>query len=130
VRQGWRSGSWRRGARHAAVPPFELRNLLDLPLALKFGLLVAVVMALSRWLAMNFGQAGLLAGAAAAGLADIDAITVSLGRLIVDNVVGSHQAAAGVVLAAARQMSEWRGDRTAATAAAALPTVRSGTTAP
>jgi uncharacterized membrane protein (DUF4010 family) len=67
---------------------------------LKFGLFVAIVMALSRWLTLNFGQTGLLAGAAAAGLADVDAITVSLGRLVVDGVVGSHQAAAGVVLAA------------------------------
>jgi uncharacterized membrane protein (DUF4010 family) len=89
---------WR--ARDAAAPPVELRNPLDLPLALKFGLFVGIVMALSRWLTLSFGQTGLLAGAAAAGLADVDAITVSLGRLVVDGVVGSHQAAAGIVLAA------------------------------
>jgi uncharacterized membrane protein (DUF4010 family) len=88
---------WARGA---AVPPIELRNPLDLPLALKFGLFAAVVMALSRWLATHFGQSGLLAGAAAAGLADVDAITLSLGQLVVDRIVGSREAAAGVAVAA------------------------------
>jgi uncharacterized membrane protein (DUF4010 family) len=88
---------WARGA---AVPPIELRNPLDLPLALKFGLFTAVVMALSRWLATHFGQSGLLAGAAAAGLADVDAITVSLGQLVVDRIAGSHEAAVGVAVAA------------------------------
>ena len=88
---------WARGS---AVPPIELRNPLDLPLALKFGLFTAVVMALSRWLATHFGQSGLLAGAAAAGLADVDAITVSLGQLAVDGIAGPREVALGVAVAA------------------------------
>jgi uncharacterized membrane protein (DUF4010 family) len=90
---------WRAPA--TELPALELRNPLDLSLALQFGLFVAVVMALSRWLTLTFGQAGLLAGAAAAGFADVDAISISLGRLVVDGIVGWWSAGAGIILAAA-----------------------------
>ena len=90
---------WR--VRATELPALELRNPLDLPLVLKFGVFVAVVLALSRWLTLTFGQTGLLAGAAAAGFADVDAISVSLGRMVVDGIVGSRNAGAGVILAAA-----------------------------
>lgn len=89
---------WR--VRATELPALELRNPLDLPLVLKFGVFVAVVLALSRWLTLTFGQTGLLAGAAAAGFADVDAISISLGRMVVDGIVGSRSAAAGVILAA------------------------------
>jgi uncharacterized membrane protein (DUF4010 family) len=89
---------WR--ARGSLAPPVELRNPLDLPLALKFGLFVAAVMALNRWLVATYGNTLLFTGAAAAGLADVDAITVSLGRLAEEGLIGGRDAATGVLVAA------------------------------
>jgi uncharacterized membrane protein (DUF4010 family) len=90
---------WR--LRTTDLPALELRNPLELSLALQFGVFVALVMALSRWLALTFGQAGLLAGAAAAGFADVDAISISLGRLAVEGIVGWWNAGTAIVLAVA-----------------------------
>lgn len=58
-----------------------LKNPLDLGAVLKFSALLTVIMAVAK-IAMNiFGDAGLYALAAASGVADVDAITLSVVRL-------------------------------------------------
>lgn len=75
------------------------RNPLELTSALTFGGLLALVMLLGEALTEWFGDAGTYALAAASGVADVDAITLSLARmggqnLDVDTVV------LGIVIAA------------------------------
>jgi uncharacterized membrane protein (DUF4010 family) len=56
-------------------------NPLELKSALFFGALLALMMLLGRALTDWFGEAGVYALAAASGLADVDAITLSLARM-------------------------------------------------
>ena len=56
-------------------------NPLDLPAALKFGLLLGAVIVVSRGLHAWLGDRGLYLGAAAAGLADVDAIALSIAEI-------------------------------------------------
>jgi uncharacterized membrane protein (DUF4010 family) len=72
---------WRQHARQDTEMVSPLRNPLELKTALVFGLLLALVMLLGRALKAWFGDTGLLALAAASGVADVDAITLSLARL-------------------------------------------------
>jgi uncharacterized membrane protein (DUF4010 family) len=76
-----------------------LKNPLELKTALGFGLLLALVMLLGKGLKNMFGEAGVLALAAASGVADVDAITLSLARMSLDDLV-ARIAVSGIVLAA------------------------------
>ena len=69
------------GRGRQAASTFELKNPFDLPEVLRFGALLtavsfAVVLVRAYW-----GDAGLLGLAAISGLADVDAITLSVARL-------------------------------------------------
>jgi uncharacterized membrane protein (DUF4010 family) len=90
----YRAGAGGAGAEVRFSNPFEFG------MALKFGLVLAVVLlgveALNRWA----GASGLYAGAAVAGLADVDAITLSLGRMS-KAVLEPRVAAGGILVAAA-----------------------------
>jgi uncharacterized membrane protein (DUF4010 family) len=77
-----------------------LKNPLELATAVKFGLLLALVMLLGEALQERFGDAGVLALAAASGVADVDAITLSLARMSQDELA-TRVAAFGIVIAAA-----------------------------
>ncbi|MEJ2176243.1 MAG: MgtC/SapB family protein, partial [bacterium] len=68
----------RRQSRVQSYEASPLRNPLDLRTALGFGLLLAVVMLLGKALQELSGEAGVLVLAAASGVADVDAITLSL----------------------------------------------------
>jgi uncharacterized membrane protein (DUF4010 family) len=92
--------SWRRQPRPPADAGSPLRNPLELGTALGFGLLLAAILLLGTALQHWFGDAGVLALAAASGVADVDAITLSLARLSQDEL-GLRIAALGIVLAAA-----------------------------
>ena len=81
-----------------AVSP--LKNPLELKTALSFGLLLALVMLLGKALQNWFGEVGVLALAAASGIADVDAITLSLARMSQDDLVLAI-AVTGIVIAAA-----------------------------
>jgi uncharacterized membrane protein (DUF4010 family) len=59
----------------------KLKNPLDLPAVLTFGALLAVIMALANGLAVWAGSAGAYALAAASGIVDVDAISLSMARL-------------------------------------------------
>ena len=73
--------SWRTQPSDPGDTVSALRNPLELSTAVGFGVLLAVVLVLGQALRSRFGDAGLLALAAASGLADVDAITLSLSRL-------------------------------------------------
>lgn len=93
----WR---WRQGPRKEAEVESPLRNPLELGTAVGFGLLLAAVLLLGAALESWFGDAGVLALAAASGVADVDAITLSLARMGQDELA-LRIAALGIVLAAA-----------------------------
>ncbi len=75
------------------------RNPLELTSALTFGGLLALVMLLGRALTEWFGDAGVYALASASGIADVDAITLSLSRMSSEELVATT-AALGIVIAA------------------------------
>ena len=77
-----------------------LKNPLELKTALSFGLLLAIVMLFGQALKHWFGEIGVLALAAASGVADVDAITLSLARMSQSELV-LHTAVTGIVIASA-----------------------------
>ncbi|MDT8439282.1 MAG: MgtC/SapB family protein [Wenzhouxiangellaceae bacterium] len=85
--------------RNPAEAELDPGNPLELRSALTFGALLAVVMlageGLTRWL----GEAGIYALAAASGVADVDAVTLSLARMAGGDLRLSL-AALGIVIAA------------------------------
>ncbi|EIJ34367.1 MgtC/SapB family protein [Thiothrix nivea] len=81
-------------------PRTQLRNPLELKTALGFGLLLALILLLGRALQEWLGETGVLLLAAASGVADVDAITLSLARLS-QNGLALQVAAYGIVIAAA-----------------------------
>ncbi len=91
---------WRAESRQKTETVSPLRNPLELKTALGFGLLLALVMLLGKALQNWFGEAGVLALAAASGVADVDAITLSLARMSQDELT-SRIAVTGIVIAAA-----------------------------
>lgn len=77
----------------------EVRNPLDLSTALRFGLFLAAVMVLSRGLEAWIGDRGLYLGAAATGLADVDAIALSAAAMAGRGDVTASVAAVAVLIA-------------------------------
>ncbi len=92
---------WRRPGR-AATPAgsgVTVSNPFELWPAVQFGLLLAAVMFLAVALRHWLGDAGVYLLAAASGLADVDAITLSLARMAAGDLP-PQVAARGIVLAA------------------------------
>lgn len=71
---------WRRRSPVTDGAP-ELGSPLSLPTALGFGVFLAIVMLLSRAFTAEFGESALYGVAAMSGLADVDAITLSVADL-------------------------------------------------
>lgn len=69
---------WRRSEPQSAAERTRMRNPFELGPALFFAALLAAIMVLSRALREHFGDAGLYLLAAVSGLADVDAITLSI----------------------------------------------------
>ncbi len=72
---------WRRRGASEEGAEVRLDNPLALGLALRFGLLLALVMGLARLLSEWFGETGLITVAAFSGLLDVNAITLTIARL-------------------------------------------------
>ncbi len=77
-----------------------LNNPLELRTAVSFGLLLTLVLLLSKALQAWLGEAGVLMLAVASGVADVDAITLSLARMSEDQL-GIRIAVSGILIAAA-----------------------------
>lgn len=88
---------------HSQAPSDEvsttLRNPLELKSALGFGVLLAIILLAGKALQIWFGEAGLLALAAASGITDVDAINLSLAGMTADGLA-PRVAVMGVVIAA------------------------------
>lgn len=69
---------WHRDNQHLAGPVSAITNPLEIRAALGFGLLLAIVMFLAVFLRETFGDAGVLVLATVSGIADVDAIVLSL----------------------------------------------------
>ncbi len=77
-----------------------LSNPLELKTAVSFGLLLALVMLLGKALQAWLGETGVLMLATASGIADVDAITLSLARMSQDDLA-IRIAVMGILIAAA-----------------------------
>ncbi len=87
-------------AGHKETPAkLDLKNPFEFNTALQFGGLLAVILVLSRALQEWFGTAGLFALSAASGLADVDAITLSLSQMTGETIT-ARSAAVGITIAA------------------------------
>ncbi len=91
---------WRASRETKAGSGARLPNPLELKAAVSFGALLALIMLLGQALKAWAGTGGLLALAGASGLADVDAITLSLARMSADDLA-APTAVIGVVIAAA-----------------------------
>lgn len=77
----------------------QFSNPFDLMSAIKFGLLYALVLLISRAAQMYLGDTGLYLSSIVSGLADVNAITLSMAELSRSGVLGMDQAALAIVLA-------------------------------
>ena len=77
---------------------FKLRNPVELGQALQFGLLLALIILATHAARAWLGEAGIYLLAIVSGIADVDAITISMSRLGLGEV--SIRSAAIAVLAA------------------------------
>lgn len=96
---------WQRSAQgkqpQSASIKTTLRNPFSLSVALKFGLLLAVIMLLSRFLTLSFGNIGIYVLAAASGIADVDAIALSITNMVSGlNNISLDTASKGILIAA------------------------------
>jgi uncharacterized membrane protein (DUF4010 family) len=89
-----------RGARADGTPEMNIGNPLRIGLALQFAAFLAGVLLAGRFLAERFGDTGLIASAAVAGLLDVDAITLSVGRMASEGVVAARSATWAIFVAA------------------------------
>lgn len=81
--------------------PQTVQNPFRLGPAITFGLLYAVILVLSNWAQSYFGDAGVYLSSVVAGLADVDAITLSMAQLHESGDLGAATATRAIVIAAA-----------------------------
>jgi uncharacterized membrane protein (DUF4010 family) len=72
---------WLRHGAAASVESFNLRNPVELGQAIQFGVFLAVVFLLTKAIHIWLGDIGIYVVAGIAGVADVDALTVSLSRM-------------------------------------------------
>ncbi|MFW6318379.1 MAG: MgtC/SapB family protein [Halorubrum sp.] len=89
-----------RTATDETVEPGELKNPFRLRPALLFGVVFAVVLLVSEHAHEWFGTSGVYATAFLSGLADVDAMTITLSRLAAEGTISTRVATTGIVIAA------------------------------
>jgi uncharacterized membrane protein (DUF4010 family) len=72
---------WRPTGNETIAGPLELKNPFDLTVVLGFGAILAAIMVLAKALTAWTDTTAVMALAAVSGLADVDAITLSMARL-------------------------------------------------
>lgn len=77
----------------------EITNPIDLGAAIRFGLLYALVLLVSRAAHLYFGDTGIYVSSILSGLADVDAITLSMSELSGAGAVKLTTASQSIVLA-------------------------------
>lgn len=81
-------------------PELQIDNPFKITMALKFGALLALIMVLAAAMQEWFGDQGIYVLSIISGLADVDAITISLSRLALGDL-SEDVAVMGIVLASA-----------------------------
>ena len=89
---------WRAGA--AETAGVDVENPFRLRPALFFGVVFAAVLLVSEQAHAWFGASGIYATAFLSGLADVDAITITLSRLSGDGAISREVATTGIVVGA------------------------------
>ncbi|OGT65903.1 MAG: hypothetical protein A3I13_04025 [Gammaproteobacteria bacterium RIFCSPLOWO2_02_FULL_47_50] len=79
--------------------PLTLHNPFQISMALKFGILLGVVILLAEAMKEWFGDQGIYVLSVLSGLMDVDAITLSLSRIAINNL-SETTAVRGIILAA------------------------------
>ena len=79
----------------------QVKNPMELWSAIKFGLVFAVVMFVSRAGYHYFGSLGMYVTGVLAGLVDVDAFTISAARLAHDSILAPNTANASILVACA-----------------------------
>ena len=77
----------------------QFSNPFDLISAIKFGLLYALILLISRTAQMYLGDTGLYLSSVVSGLADVDAITLSMAELSRSGLLQADKAGLAIVLA-------------------------------
>jgi uncharacterized membrane protein (DUF4010 family) len=98
---GWFAWRSRDTEPEDAAHELVTRNPLDLWFALKFGLLLTVIMVVSRASQSLLGNRGLFTLAGISGLADVDAITLSVSSMVRQGQANLEAAAIAILIAAA-----------------------------
>lgn len=91
---------WFRKDSASSEPEIEVNNPFNLPTALKFGALLGVILLLSAATKEWFGDRGIYLLSLVSGLADVDAITLSLSRMALDDL-NANVATMGIIIASA-----------------------------
>ena len=94
------------GGEGESAPPLALTNPLDLAAVLQFGALLAVIMALTNGIAAWAGSPGTFALAAISGIADVDAISLSMARLAPNRLDATTAVTAILIAVAANSIAK------------------------
>lgn len=86
-------------ARSDEVSDLEFNNPIDLGSAVKFGLLYGLVLLITRSAQVYSGEAGVLVSSFISGLADVDAITLSMSELSANGGLSASVASRAIVIA-------------------------------
>jgi uncharacterized membrane protein (DUF4010 family) len=89
----------KKGAQGEAA--LQVRNPMELGSAIKFGLIFAAVLFVSKAAYQYFGSPGVYVAGALAGMTDVDAFSISAARLARENVLAVSTANAAILLACA-----------------------------
>jgi uncharacterized membrane protein (DUF4010 family) len=81
--------------------PTTVKNPFRLVPAISFGLLYAVILVVTNWAQGYFGDAGIYLSSVVGGLADVDAITLSVTRLHGQGELQARTATRAILIAAA-----------------------------
>ncbi|MFC6716754.1 MgtC/SapB family protein [Natrialbaceae archaeon GCM10025810] len=82
------------------IEPGELKNPFRLRPALLFGAIFAVVLLVSEYAHEWLGTSGVYVTAFLSGLADVDAMTITLSKLAAEGTISTQTATTGIVIAA------------------------------
>jgi len=91
--------AYRQAAGQVGGPPPDSGNPLALGSAIKFGLLYALILLVARIAQQALGDSGVMVSAALAGMADVDAITLTMAQLSQAGQIEAGTAGSAVTLA-------------------------------
>jgi uncharacterized membrane protein (DUF4010 family) len=91
-------GTYRFAAADRAASEVKFRNPFAFWPVVGFALFLGAVIVIGKQVGESFGAAGAMLGAAIVGLVDVDAITVSMARLV-PGTLGAHEAALAILVA-------------------------------